>query len=122
MNIPLNALFSHFWGAAGLALATACSTAVSVFFLLTKIKKQNGKVSISSLLYLLLKTSAAALLMGLIVFILRNFLSTRFSVFWVLLCSVCVGACVYAAALLLLDVEEMRALLRKAGNMLRKGN
>lgn len=121
VNIPLNALFSHFWGAAGLALATACSTAVSVFFLLTKIKKQNGKVSVSSLLYLLLKTSVAALLMGLIVFILRNFLSTRFSVFWVLLCSVCVGACVYAAALLLLNVEEIRILFRKVWNMLRKG-
>ena len=125
LNIGLDIAFYPVWGAAGIAAATAVSSTLSGLVLMFTLHRRLGAIDGKRLLTCLWKVLAATACMCGVLLALSSALSLSTAtgrVFQLgMLATIAAGVAVYAAVLLLLKTEELRAALAMLRTKLRRG-
>ena len=118
LNVALNFLLSHFWGALGLVIATLISSAVTAVLLMIAVRRRNTHVRYGKNLLLFAKTAVAAVLMLAALVGVRVLFSLAFGevlALWqsllYLVVAVALGAIVYAIGLYVLRVREIKMVV-----------
>lgn len=116
INIFLNFIFIKFMGHIGLALATSISSIICIILMFGSLRKKIDYFGQDKILKVLIKSTFAACLMGIITnmayVILSKALGQGFTQDIIsLLCSISVGGVVYAILVLLLKVDEAYIIL-----------
>jgi len=117
LNIVLNLIFVRVMAHSGLALATSISTTFTSVMLFISLRKKIGSFGIKGYLKCLVKTLAASLIMGVVVYFTFYGLTeiyefTKTFEMLILLLSIGLGALVYFILCLIFNVEELKVLLR----------
>lgn len=117
LNIILNLILVRFMDHAGLALATSISAIFTAILLILNLRKKIGPIGLTKHIKCFIKTSIAALIMGVIVYFMFFGLSSKFATnqiieFVILLLSVGTGALIYFILCLIFRIKEMRILIR----------
>lgn len=117
-NIILNLILIKPLGHRGLALATSISATITTLLLFMDLRKKVGHLGYFKMLYALIKTIIASLIMGILVYLIYYKLGalipeSKLIQTILLLGSVLIGVIVYFALLIVMKVEEVRVILRK---------
>ena len=107
INITLNIILSKYLGIGGLALATSLSAMVSVVVLYAALRKKIGSMNTKQFLIDNAKISVAALVMGVVVFLVYNTIGGNLGMF----ASIPAGAIAYLILMLMMHVPELDDLL-----------
>lgn len=125
LNIGLNYALHPIFGAAGIAAATAISSTISGFVLLSVLQRKKKVLDIKRVVGCLWKTAAATAAMGLVLLLLYGVLGLGVKAGMSLLVSLliaCVaGVAVYAGVLILLRVDELHMALNMIKSKLKRG-
>ncbi|MFA5577658.1 MAG: murein biosynthesis integral membrane protein MurJ [Tissierellaceae bacterium] len=118
VNLILNLILIKPMGHRGLALATSISATVTTLILFASLRKRIGQIGLVKYLICFLKTLAAALIMGIFVFLIYYRLGTilpeaKFIQIILLLVSIALGSLVYFGLTLAFKVEELKLILKK---------
>lgn len=118
VNLIFNLILIKSMGHSGLALATSISATVTTILLLLSLRKKIGPIGITSYAICFLKTLGAALIMGLVVYILYFKLGGllpdgKLIKILMLVISAGVGAFVYFVLCVKFKVEELDIILRR---------
>lgn len=116
VNIGLNFVFIRFLEHAGLALATSISATFTAVLLFLNLRKKIGPIGIRSYLKCFVKTLLAALIMGVVVYLVfyglsAKFVSSQIVELIVLGLSVILGVAVYFILCVLFRVNELKMLI-----------
>lgn len=118
-NVIFNIVFIHFWGAAGLALATSLSAAVSFFARLIWLKKIII-IHIMEIANCFIKSSILSVISCGLAKLLVNQLALN--VYITMLLAVAVAVVVYVAGAFVLKMKELKFLLSIVHSRLRNNN
>lgn len=118
LNLVLNLILVRTMWHSGLALATSISATISTILLMWKLRNKIGSLDIKGYLICFLKTLAASLIMGLLVYLmyykLGAFLPAKKIVqILLLIASVGVGAVLYFALCMVFKVKELQVIIDK---------
>ena len=118
VNLVFNLILIKPMGHRGLALATSISATVTTIILFISLRKKIGPIGLTRYLLCFVKTLAASLVMGLVVFLIYYKLgpllpAIKLVQIIVLLASVALGALVYFALCIVFRVKELRLILRR---------
>lgn len=118
VNLVFNLILIKPMGHRGLALATSISATVTTIILFISLRKKIGPIGLTRYLLCFVKTLAASLVMGLVVFLIYYKLGAllpaiKLVQIIVLLASVALGALVYFALCIVFRVKELRLILRR---------
>lgn len=116
LNIILNLIFIRFMAHGGLAFATSISTTFTSIMLFISLRKKIGPIGLKGYMRCLIKTLAAALVMGMVVYLVFYGLTDRydFSKLFetlILLLSIGLGVVVYFTLCIIFKVKELKVLL-----------
>ena len=117
LNIILNLIFIRFMDHAGLALATSISTTFTSIMLFISLRNKIGPIGLKRYLRCLVKTLAASLVMGVVVYftfygLTESYEFSKVFEMLILLLSIGLGALVYFILCLIFDIKELKILLR----------
>ena len=123
INIFLNFLFSQFWGAIGLPIATAVSSALVTLMIIYKTKEHIIQdLDFKPVINVLIRAVFASAVMFIFLYIIKNFLMThilgnsRIEFVFISLTVLVIGVLVYAFILYLMKVSEFyRSEERRVG-------
>ena len=113
VNIVFNLILIRYMQHSGLALATSISAAVMTFLMFASLKKRLGSIGWRSVLLVFIKSVAASMIMGLVVYVLNRIAATyldltgRMISFIVLGLIIGAGVLVYFALIYAFRVEEL---------------
>lgn len=118
LNIVLNLLLIKPLEHRGLALATSISATITTLLLFMDLRKKVGHLGYFKMLYTLIKTTIASLIMGILVYLIYYKLGAllpqaKLTQMILLLGSVLIGMIVYFVLLIVMKVEEVRVILGK---------
>lgn len=118
VNLVFNLILIRWMAHSGLALATSISATVTTILLFLSLRKKIGPIGLTKYLKTFIKTLAASLIMGavvyLIYFIIGGMLSqAKLIQIIILLLSVTVGAVVYFLLCMLFKVDELKTIIRR---------
>ena len=118
VNLVFNLILIKPMGHSGLALATSISATVTTIMLFISLRKKIGPIGLTSYLICFVKTLAASLIMGIVVFLIYYKLGGLLPAIKpvqiiVLLASVAIGALVYFGLCIVFRVKELGIILRK---------
>ena len=116
LNVVLNLLFIRFMAHDGLALATSISAIFTAVLLFVDLRKKMGPIGLKGMLITFLKVFFAALIMGIVVYIiyfkLGSLIATnKFLELIMLLISIGIGALVYFLLCMAFKVEEVSKII-----------
>lgn len=116
LNIILNLIFIRFMDHAGLALATSISTTFTSIMLFISLRNKIGPIGLKRYLRCLVKTLAASLVMGVVVYftfygLTESYEFNKVFEMLILLLSIGLGALVYFILCLIFDIKELKILL-----------
>lgn len=112
LNIILNIILSRHFGAIGLALATAISTAVACIYLLFNIKSVLPKIKFKPIVIVAIKTVVAGIVMCIVLELIKYIFSVCFiniNLLYVLV-AIVIGGSIYVMVLMLLRVSLIKEL------------
>jgi len=112
LNITLNLILSRFMGINGLALATGISAIVFAMTLFISLRKKIGPFGLKSFMITIAKISASSIFMGVVAFALFSISQDVLGNNIALLISIIFGAVVYFLAVMILNVDGARKVLR----------
>lgn len=117
LNIILNLIFIRFMDHAGLALATSISTTFTSIMLFISLRNKIGPIGLKGYIRCLVKTLAASLIMGVVVYftfygLTESYEFNKVFEILILLMSIGLGALVYFILCLIFDIKELKILLR----------
>lgn len=113
LNIPLSYMFSRYWGAGGITLASAIVSILLTFLLFIDVKNNNSFLNFSILRNSLIKIFLSTLLCIFLGYILRIHLNVELGRFVRLLIISCVVFISYFAFLYLLRLKELAFVFEK---------
>jgi putative peptidoglycan lipid II flippase len=118
LNLILNLILVQYMAHSGLALATSISATVTTIMLFLSLRKKVGAIGLTKYLICFIKTLAAALIMGIIVFLIYFKLgpllpATKIVQVITLFISVAVGAVAYFGLCILFKVRELTIIFRR---------
>lgn len=118
INLVLNLLLIGPMAHMGLALATSISATVTTIMLFLNLRKKIGPIGLRKYLICFIKTLAASLCMGLVVFLIYYKLgaiiaTTKIMKMLLLLVSVAVGAVVYFILCIVFKVKELSVIFKR---------
>lgn len=118
INLIFNLILIRYMGHSGLALATSISATITTILLFLSLRKKIGPIGLTKYLICFLKTLAAALIMGIVVFLIYFklggiLLDTKLIKMILLLTSVAVGAMVYFGLCVLFKVDELKMIFNR---------
>lgn len=117
-NVIMNLILIKPLGHRGLALATSISATITTLLLFMDLRKKIGRLGYSKMLFALIKTILASLIMGILVYLIYYKLGAllpqaKLIQMIILLISVAVGAIVYFILLIMMKVEEVKLITRR---------
>ncbi|MBZ2175013.1 murein biosynthesis integral membrane protein MurJ [Schnuerera sp. xch1] len=115
LNIILNLIFVRFMDHSGLALATSISVTLTSAFLFLNLRKKIGPIGLTAYIKTFIKTLAASLIMGVVVYFMFYGLSAKFATnkiieLLILLLSIGTGALIYFILCIVFKVENLKLL------------
>ena len=118
INLVLNLILVKPMAHSGLALATSISATVTTIMLFLSLRKKIGAIGLTKYLICFIKTLAASLVMGLVVFLIYYKLgaiiaTTKIMKMLLLLISVAVGVVVYFVLCVLFKVKELGLIIKR---------
>ncbi|NLV88422.1 MAG: murein biosynthesis integral membrane protein MurJ [Tissierellia bacterium] len=118
VNLVFNLILIKPMGHRGLALATSISATATTIALFISLRRKIGPIGLTRYLICFIKTLAASLIMGLVVFLIYYKLGAllpaiKLVQIIVLLASVALGALVYFALCIVFRVKELGLIVRK---------
>lgn len=118
LNLVFNLILIKPLGHRGLALATSISTTITTIILFITLRQKIGPIGLTRYLLCFLKTLAASLIMGIVVYLIYYklgglFKGTKIVQMLLLLISVTVGAVVYFGLCIVFKVKELSVLLKR---------
>lgn len=118
LNLIFNLILVQYMGHSGLALATSISATLTTLMLFLSLRKKIGQIGLMKYLICFIKTLAASLIMGLVVFLIYYKLgsllpATKIIQIIILLISVLAGAIVYFSLCVVFKVEELKMIFKK---------
>lgn len=125
LNIILNIFFVKHFKHAGLALATSISAIICIILFFRSLKNKIGYFGQDKILLTTLKTIVAAVVMGIITYLIYSFLNNILGSGFindaiVLFTSVVVGGVVYAIMIFILKVDELKLITNMIKNKINK--
>jgi len=119
INIVLSLIFVKYWGIGGLAAAVSLSALISGVLMLISLERKIGQIGIKKLLWSSAKILAAAVMMGIVMYICntvlnglviheKSFLSNVIN----LVFCFCTGAVTYIGILYLMKIEELNIIIK----------
>jgi len=120
LNVVLNLVFIKFMAHNGLALATSISAIFTTVLLFIDLRKKIGPIGMKNMLTTFIKTSLAAAVMGLVVYLVffklgSLFITSKIMELIFLLVSIALGVIVYFSLCVILRVKELAKLFRFIG-------
>ncbi len=118
INLVLNLILIKPMAHMGLALATSISATVTTIMLFLSLRKKIGSIGMTKYLICFIKTLAASLIMGLVVYLIYYKLgaiiaTTKLIQMILILVSVVVGAIVYFVLCMVFRVKELNMIIRR---------
>ncbi len=118
LNLILNLILVQYMGHSGLALATSISATATTILLFISLRKKIGSIGLTKYLLCFIKTLAASLVMGIIVFLIYYKLgallpATKIVQIILLFASVGVGAGAYFGLCILFKVKELAIIFKR---------
>jgi len=118
LNLIFNLILVGSMGHSGLALATSISATLTTIMLFLSLRKKIGKIGLMKYLICFIKTLAASLIMGLVVFLIYYKLgallpATKIIQIIILLISVLAGAIAYFSLCIVFKVDELKMIFKK---------
>ena len=118
VNLVFNLILIKPMGHRGLALATSISATATTIALFISLRRKIGPIGLTRYLICFIKTLAASLIMGLVVFLIYYKLGAllpaiKLVQIIILLASVAIGAIVYFVLLIVFRVKELGLIVRK---------
>ncbi len=119
MNIVLNLILSRFLGIGGLALATSISAIICTGLLFVSLRKKIGPFGMKNTTISFIKILASSLVMGVVAYLVYNFLLSYFGSNLSLIISICIGALVYFVIIYFMRINEVDSLVDSAKKKLK---
>lgn len=112
LNVIFNLIFVQFFDHNGLALATSLSTTLTAILLLYELRKKIGNLGLEAMIQSSLKTSAASVIMGIVIYFMYNysmqaFNPSRLMELMLVIVTVLIGFIIYLVFLYLFKVDEL---------------
>ncbi|MCM3711644.1 murein biosynthesis integral membrane protein MurJ [Sporosarcina luteola] len=120
LNIVLSLLLSSYMGIGGIALATSISALFCSILLAIHLRRKIGSFGLKGNLVIFIKATIASTVMGLIVYILNEYLLYGWNEVVKMMLVVCIGSVVYLLVIILFRGQESKKIINFFKSLLRK--